>query len=1447
MRPFISLHNHTTFSIGDSLITPTELFETAKSLNQSAIAVTDHGTASGLFDCLKQSKKTKVKLIAGIEYYFVDSVENKESSFKHLILLAKNANGYKNLLTINKIGFDNSVLAFKKVVPRIDWKILERYSEDLICTTACGNGIVGQMIMRDNFDGAKNVSKRLKDIFGDDFVLELQANKLQRRPTAYSGQVNQEKVNMGLKKISQELNIRAIVTTNAHYVTKDQSDVHDVWLCNASGQPITSGNRLIYDKPDFYIKSADEVFDVFARHLPIWGKDFVDSLFENTEYYADKCEVAEWISPAFVTGEKSQLPDFPYRDEPDYPEFLNWVKSNKEVQGKAYKDGVAEDALFYRYRSELGLHERVAAGKIPEVDLGECYENMSEEFDVLEYRGFSSYMLIAADFLNWCHRNDVLIGYGRGCLTGDAKVLTLNGYKDLKDIVVGDNVYTHTGLLKPVEKVFKYDVDETGLEIKTNYSFDTIKLTKDHKVFAARNVEDEPSWMKAGDLGVGDYIWMPFTEKCKPDYTNYKKGQSRRLKLKAALKLKEELLNKGIPSHVSKVDCDYIVKTSGDLSNIKETGYYCKIVKLSNYHLKEVYDIQVADDHSYLTSNYAVHNSVGGSLTAYTNNIHNSYPKKYNMIFARFLNKFKDAFPDIDNDIASSGRDKLCEYLKSKYGKDNFAFVSNVNTMTPKPYVKAIARMFNFGGEDRKEAVRIGNLIADSISADCKSIKQAVAECPVFSEFAKQHPELEKYSELCNKPSAWGVHAGGIIISKHPLIGLVPLRRDADGNLVLEYDKNRAEENGLIKIDLLGLKTLDIIEQAKRIIKKSGKEELAFDPEMEDELTYKMISDGDTGFVFQLGNSAVSVCKKIKPKNISDIALVNALVRPAAKDIIPEVVKIRNGEKAVHLLHPKLHNAYKTTYGYGLYEESLLYIARDIANWDLHSADRLRKFVKEKGKYPEKDQKLKEDFIADSVKNGFDLEIATEIYDVCISGFSGYGFNIPHATLYSMLSFYTAFLKAHYPVEFLVANLMNESTSKAVDSKDNIIKIKCELRTKDIKIVTPNINKSERAYKITDDKTIMSGLDSLKFMSEDSIVEILDKRPFISFKDLISRSNVKCQAISAVAAAGGLDEFGLNRKSMFFYATDYRAKLKDYINKNVNKIIRDWAKENKLKKIEDNKVVKYINANNIEHTPPTISEKQKQTFIDEFDYPFPKEADWTVQEKFALEEKYMGEGVSGTDFERYAGFFNQTTSLPYKYLPKLFPYEEFSLDEKENRKLNSHYLSEAKLKHLDGILTSVFFWKVKKEDSKIFGQEMCRFGIRDAFGGSEMTVLCFPEAWIAFKERVADLCGIKQKIEPGLAIRFICTYQWENEHSQSLILNELLSVKLPPICPKDLKSKKVKMPRMGKIEASEIEEMEKDDVVELIEEEIIEDGEVGLDDDIFKDPDDVDQGIDPFN
>jgi DNA polymerase III subunit alpha len=798
MRPFISLHNHTTFSIGDSLITPSELFETAKSLNQSAIAVTDHGTASGLFDCLKQSKKTKVKLIAGIEYYFVDSVDNKESAFKHLILLAKNANGYKNLLTINKIGFDNSVLAFKKVVPRIDWKILERYSEDLICTTACGNGIVGQMIMRDNFEGAKNVSKRLKDIFGDDFVLELQANKLQRRPTAYSGQVNQEKINMGLKKISQELNIRAIVTTNAHYVTKDQSDVHDVWLCNASGQPITSGNRLIYDKPDFYIKSADEVFEVFERHLPIWGKDFVNSLFENTEYYADKCEVAEWVLPSYVTGDKSQLPDFPYKDEPDYPEFLGWVNSNNgEVVSKAYKDGVAEDALFYRYRSEIGLHERIAAGKIPEVDLGECYENMSEEFDVLEYRGFSSYMLISADFLNWARKNNILIGFGRG--------------------------------------------------------------------------------------------------------------------------------------------------------------------------------------------------SVGGFLTAYTNYIHGSYPKKYGLVSARFINKYKDAYPDIDNDISSSGRDQIHKYLKNKYGADNFCAVSNVNTMTPKPYVKALARIFNFGGEDRKEAVRIGNLIADSISADCKSIKQALAECPLFSEFAKQHPEIEKYAMLCGKPTAWSTHAAGVIISKNSLIGLVPLRRDANGCLVVEYDKERAEENGLIKIDLLGLKTLDLIECTRDIVKSIGKELIPFDPEMEDEKTYEMITNGDTGCVFQLAGSAVSLCKKIKPKSIDDISLINALVRPACKDIINDLIKIRNGEKAMELIHPVLKDAFGETYGYGIYEESLMKVGR-IA-WDMALTDRLRKLTKEKGKYPEKVAKWRDDYIECAGKKGFDTEMAARIWDEIIQNFGSYSFN----------------------------------------------------------------------------------------------------------------------------------------------------------------------------------------------------------------------------------------------------------------------------------------------------------------------------------------------------------------------------------------------------------------------------------------------------------------------
>jgi DNA polymerase III subunit alpha len=226
------------------------------------------------------------------------------------------------------------------------------------------------------------------------------------------------------------------------------------------------------------------------------------------------------------------------------------------------------------------------------------------------------------------------------------------------------------------------------------------------------------------------------------------------------------------------------------------------------------------------------------------------------------------------------------------------------------------------------------------------------------------------------------------------LEGLVPLRKDANGASVLEYDKIEAEDNGLIKIDTLGLETLDIINDTYKLIKEAGIEiDDDFNYESNDPETYKLISDGDTFGVFQLASTAVHVCKKVQPKNIDDIALITALVRPAAKDTIPALLKVRDGDDEMNLIHPSLERAFAGTYGFGLFEESLMYLALDMAAWDLHEADKLRKLTKLKGKSPELVEQWHNEFIEGAVKNNIPKEIADKTWIETVNGFNGYGFN----------------------------------------------------------------------------------------------------------------------------------------------------------------------------------------------------------------------------------------------------------------------------------------------------------------------------------------------------------------------------------------------------------------------------------------------------------------------
>lgn len=1132
MSNFVSLHNQTDYSILDSLISTKELFKKAKELGQPAVAITDHGTLAAAWDALKASRDTGVKLIMGCECYFVDDAKQPSDKFRHVVLLAKNAVGYRNLLTINKKGFDQGAFFAKRVYPLVDWKLLEQYAEGIICLTACGNGILSQLVSKGKIEDAEKALLKLKDLFGENLGVEVQPNNMKRGSNIYNDEIDQQIINKILIGMALTHQVRIVPACNAHYLNKEDAEIHDVLLAIGSHQPVYSSFRLKYPVADFYLKTGEEVEAFFARNYDIkYGEGFAKSLCDNTLFFADMCEVPDWIDPKFSNPSGKELPVFPVKDEPEYADFCNWVSSQT---GEIKK--LEEDKLYLRFRCEQAL-----AGRVPDLtaENSETYnKRLEEELDVIEFHGFSSYMLIVADFINWARKNNIAVGEGRG--------------------------------------------------------------------------------------------------------------------------------------------------------------------------------------------------SVGGSLIAFLLGIHQADPVKYNLIFARFHNKEKSSFPDIDTDFAPSGRALVQNYLRKKYGEDNVAHVSNVNTITPKVYARDIARSCELGGS-REEAIRIGNDVADCLPSDIHSIDEALVKVPLFAEYCKKYPQFEKYKYICGKFRAWSTHAGGIIISARPLTGLVPLRKDKDGALAVEYDKDKSEENGLVKMDTLGLSTLDIIGQTMALIKESGKVVPPSDLNYQeyDKLTYDLISKGDTFCVFQLGTSGgtIDLCRRIKPHSINDISYVNSLARPSARDMRNDFIKTKDGEKDFSLLHPKLGRAFNNTYGFGLYEESLMYLAQDVAGWSLHSADRLRKLTKEKGKNPKKAQQWRSEFIADSVKNGVNEEIAKRIWDEVVDKFQGYGFNMSHSILYSMTSYKTAYLKAHFPVEFLLANLMAEVKSNTPDARSNIEKIKKELKHHKVKVIAPNINKSQLSYTLIGDNELITGLDALKFVGDDAIKDIIEKRPFTSFLDFMSRidsKKVRANTIQALAAAGCLDSFKISRKHMYLYCSDYRKKLQVWMKKH------DPTKE-------------------------------------EFVYPWTKEEDWTNSEKYALEQFYLGESFICKASDAYGKFFT----------------DEHKTIRDVRKSENKTFLEPVKC-----IVRSHFEFKVKKENSKYYGRSMIKAVIEDRFG-TQCSCTIFPDNWDEVQKRIKEV-NSKAEFDSGLALCFGgSTNSYEDD--MGIILNNLFDLAVPPAVPADLKAKKINL------------------------------------------------------
>lgn len=1186
---FVNLHVHTSYSLGASLIEPAELLARAKELNQPAVAITDLNSLAALYDGLQASKKQGVKLIAGCAFNFVEDFSQETAKFRHIILLAKNHQGYKNLLQLNKNSYDHALIAFKKVNPRIDWTLLEKYSGDLICLTGGGTGILGSLISNRKTEEADQTTQRLLKIFGNNLGLEVQANNMKRPASNYNDWIDQTFINTQTIQLAKKYNIRVVPTSAANYLVPEHFEALDVFLAIAYKQPVFSNSRPRFTSNDFYLKDEEKIRSFFARHYPQDVQEWID----NTSFFASQCEDPHWVLPSYSNNTGTELPDFPVSDQLDYVDFLIWQDryANSSELPSCFQFNPAQhklDGIYLRYWSWKEFNQKFS--QLTEEQKKPYYDQITEEISVFEYRQICSYILIVADYIDFCRKNHIPFGLGRG--------------------------------------------------------------------------------------------------------------------------------------------------------------------------------------------------SVGGSLIAYLIGIHAADPIKYSLIFERFYNREKKDFSDIDCDFSQAGKGQVEEYIAQKYGQGNVAQISNFLRLTPKLLVRAIARAFQFGG-DQKKAVQIGNDLAALIPIEVKTVKDALASIPLLAVYAERYPQLSQFGPILdNRILNLAKHAGGIVISKRPLVEIMPTRRDKDGNLVLEHEKERTEKHGLQKMDILGVSSLDIVDQTIKIIKGRGKE-LRDWRTYDDPATYDLISSGDTFGVFQLGTSSgtIALCKKVKPRNILDIAQVNALTRPGfPQETRDDFIKAKDGETPVEIFHPSLERAFRETYGFALFEESLLFLAQDVAGWSKLESDRLRKLVKDKGKHPEIIPQFRKEFIESGELKGAGKDVATQIWDQVIAPAGAYQFNKSHAIFYSFLGYQTAFLKQHYPIEFLVCNLNFESRSTAPNAKENILQFKNELRSRGVSVLPPDLNKSSMEYTIESDSIVRMGLGSLKYVSPDAISEIVAKRPFSSLDDFLSRTDgkkLRAPAVAALAAAGCLDEFGLTRKQLFFYVGDYKKKL------------QVWNKKKRSEPLP---------------------------------YPWPEEGEFSMSEKHSLEKLYLGEGMSGTLVEIYPRFFTPS-AVNFNTLPSRYPAEEVE----RNRKFIAGKWSGLKIKEdVQAVLQDYFEFRVKKADSKLVNKIVARITLTDPYGNN-LSGIIFPQALDLFKKKLETL-NIK-KIEPGVVLRLGCEPSWYGD-TFGFIVTYLYNAAPPPALPADVKPKNltISLPRASKKNAKPTPE----EVMEEMDDELDLEGLSSDQDDIFQ-------------
>jgi len=677
--------------------------------------------------------------------------------------------------------------------------------------------------------------------------------------------------------------------------------------------------------------------------------------------------------------------------------------------------------------------------------------------------------------------------------------------------------------------------------------------------------------------------------------------------------------------------------------------------------------------------------SAAGSIVAYCLGITDVCPLKYALLFERFLNPGRVSMPDIDIDFCGNRRDEVIQYVRQKYGDDCVCQIITFGTMASRGVLRDVGRVLDFPIADvdklcKKVPQGPGASLQAALDSDAE-LKQIRASTP-------QHQRLFDLSlKLEGKARHSSIHAAGVVIADRPLRDYVPLAKNGE-DVITQWQMTELEEVGLLKMDFLGLKTLTILQEGARLVQEVHGIEVDLGAlPLDDRPTYAVMARGETQGVFQLESGGMrELLTRLKPDTFEDVIAVLALYRPGplGSGMVDMFVRRKHGEEKTVYPHDDLRPVLEPTYGVIVYQEQVMQISNIIGGFSMTEADNLRKAMGKKK--PEVMAKFKDQFVAGAKGRGYGEKFAKELFET-MEYFAGYGFNKSHSTAYALVTYQTAWLKAHYPVEFTAANLTVES-----GNSDKIKEFVDEARRAGMPILPPSVNRSQPYFGVevetkgaTKSSSIRYGLGAVKGVGARAAEAISAERKrggeFASLEDLCERidgSLLNKGALEALVQAGAFDGLGRTRSAGF-------AAIEPAMRSSAS------AREDRRR------------GQKLLFGAPSVAAAPSATDA----------AEWPENERLMREKESLGFYLSGHPFERRGSFLRRIAGQTTASLAGLEP---------------------GSTVRIAGMVSSVRVLQIKQ--GKNAGQKMARFQLEDLDG--QVPVTCFARAYATMKDRIVD-------------------------------------------------------------------------------------------------------------